>query len=463
MPDAVLGRIGAFEGGGALAWSYAESWWHVAEALNPIEGGRRRRDATNYVVMRRPRPVVVGRVSQSDVDAEAFSRFVGSWGNFSAHIGHRWESLAGAWAKQQVGRPVGEGSAAYLLQHVEELDHNVALHREVERVGVSCPDALFCGRNAAGDVVMQPVDYKVSLDTASFDQVEAERILDLATRGGDFTVAAIWNAAALVGGASLNAASEGREALLERLNDRAICPVGGLFVSPDTAFNRVHMRGRQNQERQRPLRSADVVLVPVSPEQFCAGLPGWDEAQVLLRADGVRADLPGDLGMAERYTRLGAGSAGALQTIHSPLFGPPPALDTVAELQALLAHHPTSLAVLGVLQERRAERLEVLRRRDKLLHLPFRMPALAEALGPYPAADGEALWPATVLRDGMATLHAAHRARVTEAGEQLLRNLGDEGRVMETLEAEWPAFKRAARADLERWALEERGRLAVAE
>lgn len=412
--------------------------------------------------MRRPRPVVVGRVSQSDVDAEAFSRFVGSWGNFSAHIGQRWESIAGAWAKQQVGQR-GEDGAAFLLQHVEELDHNVALHREVERVGVSCPDALFCGRTATGQIVMQPVDYKVSLDTASFDQVEAERILDLATRGGDFTVAAIWNAAAFVGGELGNAGSNGREALLERLNGGAICPVAGLFVSPDTAFNRVHMRSRQNQERRRPLRSADVVLVPVSPEQFCSGLPGWEEAQLLLRADRVRADLPGDLGMAERYTRLGAGSTGALLTIHSPLFGPPALLDTVAELQALLAHHPSSLAVLGVLQERRALRLEVLRRRDKLLHLPFRMPALAEALGPYPGTSGEAPWPATLLRDGIALLHAAHRARVAEAGEQLLRNLDDEGRVLETLEAEWPAFKRAARADLERWAQEARDGLTVAE
>ncbi|HEY8742387.1 MAG TPA: hypothetical protein VIU62_04770, partial [Chloroflexota bacterium] len=145
----------------------------MPEESTPIEGGKRRRDATSYVVMRRPRPMIVGRASQADVEAEAYARFVGSWGNFSAHVGQRWELVAGGWATTRAGQPMTAGATTFTLEHVEELDHNVELHREVERVGVSCPDALFCGRDAAGHVIVQPVDYKVSLDTASFDQVEA--------------------------------------------------------------------------------------------------------------------------------------------------------------------------------------------------------------------------------------------------------------------------------------------------
>lgn len=121
--------------------------------------------------------------------------------------------------------------------------------------------------------------------------------------------------------------------------------------------------------------------------------------------------------------------------------------------------HPTSLSVLGVLQERRAQRLELLRRRDKLLHFPFRMPALLEALGTPPDGETGAGWPSLVLREGIAGLHAAHRSRVAAAGEQSLTQRRDDTLVLETLEGDWPVFKRAARVDLERWAKETRLRL----
>jgi len=90
---------------------------------------------------------------EADVDAEAYARFVGSWGNFSAHVGQRWEQVAGDWATAHVGLPLTGGDTPFTLERVEELDHNEELHREVERVGVSCPDALFCGRDAAGHVI----------------------------------------------------------------------------------------------------------------------------------------------------------------------------------------------------------------------------------------------------------------------------------------------------------------------
>lgn len=411
--------------------------------------------------MRRPRSLLVGRVSQADVEAEAYARFVGSWGNFSAPIGQRWEQLAGAWAQTRIGGSLPSGEGAYTLLHIEALDHNIELHREVERVGVSCPDALFCGRDSAGRVVIQPVDYKVSLDTAGFDQVEAERILDLATRGGQHTVRAIWNAALLVGGEPADTGVDEREGLLERLHAEAICPIDGLFVSPDTAFNRVHLRSSYNRQRQHPLRPVDVLLVAATPEQFFGGLAGWQEAQLLLQADRVRADLPGDLGMAEHYARLGAGAAGAMHMLHSPLFGPAEPLDTAGELRRLLTTHPTSVQVLTVLQQRRAERLELLRRRDKLLNLPFRMPALVEALGPVPNSGSDALWPADVLRTGITALHAAHRARVSEEGANLTTLGWDDERVLSELEQDLPAFRRAARADLDRWAANEQGRAAT--
>jgi hypothetical protein len=109
--------------------------------------------------MRRPRPQVVGRAHQADADAEAYARFVGNWGQFSAVIGQRWERLASVWASGRVGSELRYAGGSYALRHVEDLDSNTALHREVERVGVSCPDALFCGPSGDGQVVVQPVDY----------------------------------------------------------------------------------------------------------------------------------------------------------------------------------------------------------------------------------------------------------------------------------------------------------------
>lgn len=419
-------------------------------------GGKRRRDVTNYVVMRRPRPLVVGRAPQADVDAEAFARFVGSWGNFSAHVGHRWEQLASEAAEARLGQPVHFGDTAYTLNHVEELDRDHELHREVERVGVSCPDALFRGRDAAGRVVIQPVDYKVSLDTASFDQVEASRILDLATRGGERTVAAIWRAVGQATDAP-EPADGARAALLAQLAEGALQPVDGIFVAPDTAFNRVHLRSPQNRQRERPLRPADVLLVSAVPARFFGDLPGHAEARLLMQADHVRADLPGDLGMAERYARLGSGARGALLTVRTPLFGPPPEDDTAGELRELLRQHATSADMLRHLQGRRAERLELLKRRDQLLRFPFRIAALADALGRPPAApEGTPAWPAELLRAGIGALHAAHRERVAERGAQLLASGLDDATVLERLEAEWQQFRRAARADIERWAQAQR-------
>ncbi|HEY8744255.1 MAG TPA: hypothetical protein VIU62_14215, partial [Chloroflexota bacterium] len=145
--------------------------------------------------------------------------------------------------------------------------------------------------------------------------------------------------------------------------------------------------------------------------------------------------------------------------VHSPLFGAPATLEPAEELARLLTTHTTSVSVLGVLQERRAQRLEMLRRRDKLLHFPFRMPVLLDALGAPPTGAMDAGWPSSVLREGIADLHAAHRSRVAAAGEPLLAQGRDDLLVLETLEGEWPVFKRAARADLEHWARETRLRL----
>jgi hypothetical protein len=236
--------------------------------------------------------------------------------------------------------------------------------------------------------------------------------------------------------------------------------VDGLFVSPDTAFNRAHLRSRENQRRQRPLRAQDVLLVPVRPAELFSGLPGGEEARVLMQLDRVRADLPGDLGMAERYARLGAGVRGALHTIHTPLFGPAPALDTVAEVRRLAQPRMSSLDVLRPLQTRRAERLDDLARRDKLLRFPFRFGALAEALvlGRGEEAGEEALWPVEELRAGMHALHARHRERLEARGVALLEEgLGDAA-ALDRLDLEGPRFKREARADLERWATEVRAR-----
>lgn len=418
---------------------------------------RRQRDVAPYVLTRKPFPVVIGSTSLADVNAEAYARFIGNWGNASGHLGKRWEQVATSWATARRGVLTVGVESPFTLLHVAELDGNDVVHKEVERVGVSCPDALFCGLNEHGVVVLQPVDCKLSLDTASFDQVDGERVLDLARYGGDRTSAAIWEAAL---GADWEpgdtlaalAAESPRSALQAALETDAITVQSGIFLSPNTPFNKSHLASAENKKRKRPLTRQDVVLVDVAPEDVFGQLPGWQEAQILLEVDGVAARGNLNLGRAEQYYRLGVGVRGVLGLLNTPLFVDKPVEDDAA-LRKLLAAQQwrSSLALLTQLQVQRAARMTLIERRDKIARLPLGYFAVIDLVGKALGPSSDPAQAKVIASTCLVAARAAHRARVLERGAALIAEGLTEDAALARLEEQQPALRREAGEACERW------------
>ncbi|MCL5946608.1 MAG: hypothetical protein M1298_01095, partial [Chloroflexi bacterium] len=112
----------------------------------------RKRDTAGDVLTLRPLPVVIGLAPPGDFRAEAYSRAIGSWGTVSADIGQRWEVIAA----RRLTAMIMANSEQLGAPRVEELllfDSNPSIHREIERAGISCPDALLLRRSERGEFI----------------------------------------------------------------------------------------------------------------------------------------------------------------------------------------------------------------------------------------------------------------------------------------------------------------------
>src|SRR6202165_5815868 len=90
---------------------------------------------------------------------------IGDWGRASEHIGARWEHVAGSLARAQLG------PEDYLIVLAE----TPALMAEVLGSGLPHADALRTWREN-GHLALEPLDFKLSLETASARQVSTETL-----------------------------------------------------------------------------------------------------------------------------------------------------------------------------------------------------------------------------------------------------------------------------------------------
>ena len=296
-----------------------------------------------------PRPILaVGKHGPSSVDAEDFARRLGNWGNASRLIGARWEAVAPGllWKRLPWRIPLGGGQVAE-VRALLSLDADPAIGATLQRAGVSAPDLLLIGRIGTRQYV-RAADCKVSLDTADREQTAPARLQQMFARAAQDHPAV---ATALV--AQVDALAEPERAAASAVITAALaCDwdhllLGeGLFVAPDNGFNRWFLSRLEDRRRtgsplgrmpaSGPRRSGADVSGPVDAAQharlnlpshleqigareFLAGVPGWEEAQLVAQLDGLELEKA-DLAIAERCWRVGVGLRGAVVALKRRLF-----------------------------------------------------------------------------------------------------------------------------------------------
>jgi hypothetical protein len=221
---------------------------------------------------------------------------IGDWGRASEHIGARWEDVAGALARQQLGP----------LDHLVVLAATPALMAEVLSSGLPHADALRTWADD-GQLALEPLDFKWSLETASARQVTSETLQRLL-------------AAEL---ATLETAlTQARQALGLEPTSAAVAR-DGRFVAPVHPANHAALLA----EPELP-----TLLLPVDPHTFFEPLPGWSAAHALARLESADLDRLSGIEAIERYYRLGAGVEGALTRLHTGLFDTEPSKVDAAAL-----------------------------------------------------------------------------------------------------------------------------------
>jgi hypothetical protein len=218
---------------------------------------------------------------------------IGDWGGASEQIGRRWEQLGGRSLDGLIGvERAGPDDVPYLPKRAIVIANDPALAAQVQAHGKSHADAILVG--VQGDRgVLEPVDFKWTLETANPRQVGAEVLADLLTDPPALLAERLRDALA-------NVPTPDDPALHD-----------GIFLAPDHAANRAILAP------SGPLDPAWVALCPVDAAEFFTDLAGWDVALALARADGIQ--LRG-VETTERYYRLGAGVLGALRRLNSSVF-----------------------------------------------------------------------------------------------------------------------------------------------
>src|SRR5215472_3837445 len=251
------------------------------------------------------------------------------WGRASEHIGARWEDVAGPLAR------VAIGPDNYLVV----LAATPTLMADVLQSGLPHADALRT-YSEDGQMALEPLDFKWSLETASARQVSQETL-------GRLLAAEL---------PSLATALELARQALGLNTETPILPRDGRFVAPEHPANRAALRAEP---------SLPSLLLPVEPRAFFEPLPGWPAARVLARWEGTDLDRLKSVEAVERYYRLGAGATGALTRLSTGLFDTePPSIDApklltalrqegrASSLNALLLHLEHRLAERKLLDER---------------------------------------------------------------------------------------------------------------
>jgi hypothetical protein len=141
--------------------------------------------------------------------------------------------------------------------------------------------------------VLEPVDFKWTLETANPRQVSAEVLSLLLDEPPPLLAMRL------------------AEGLADLPSPDEPIYHDGIFLAPDHADNRAQLAPLG------PLDSAWAVLCPIDAAELFPSLPGWDVAIALARSDGAYL---GTVEASERYYRLGAGVLGALRRLQATVF-----------------------------------------------------------------------------------------------------------------------------------------------
>lgn len=404
-----------------------------------------------------PRFLTIAEFPGTSVQAEEYSRLIGAWGEASALIGRRWEELGLSLLEKRLpwSVPLGAGRTA-TITHLISVDSGPDAGPALHAAGVSAPDLLLLGTlGRSGRLVIQAADFKASLDTANPQQVSAARLAGNLPRIASEVPEV---AAAILAQAPSAAYREALTALMAGNVGSTIVPEG-IFIAPDSAFNRWLHRllanVRPGVRLPRLPRGAPATrsrsdgfqllahLEPVAPAAMLGTLEGWSEGERLAALDGRRLNAA-ELTVAERYWRLGAGLHGALRTLYRPVLAQlPAAWDATPALNRLVRRvRPHDAALLLSALARAVEQRQPQWAREKeVLRCPVGFRAWlrhAEAAG-FEVETGEF---AGTVRRKHGSLAASHRQRVTAAARQLHQQRQTNRQVLTALEArsdEWSA------------------------
>ena len=404
-----------------------------------------------------PRYLTIADFPGTSVQAEEYSRLIGAWGEASALIGRRWEELGLALLEKRLpwSVPLGAGRTA-TITHLISVDSGPDAGPALHAAGVSAPDLLLLGTlGRSGRLVVQAADFKASLDTANPAQVSAARLAGnlprIASEVPDV-------AAAILAQAPSTAYREALTNLMAGKVGSTIVPEG-IFIAPDSAFNRwLHQllaNVRPGVRLPRLPRGAPATrsrhdgfqllahLEPVASATMLGTLEGWAEAGRLATLDGQRL-ASAELTVAERYWRLGAGLHGALRTLYRPVLAQLPTdWDATPALDRLVRRvRPTAAAALLSAMARAVEQHRPQWAREKeVLRCPvgFRVWLRCAEQAGFEVETGEF---AGVVRRKHGSLAGNHRQRVTAAARQLHAQRQTNRQVLTALEArsaEWSA------------------------
>ena len=180
----------------------------------------------------------------------------------------------------------------YLTKRALVLQAEPALAAQVQAHGKTHADAILVGVQG-GRSVLEPVDFKWTLETANPRQVGAEVLGELLTEPPPLLAARL------------------AEALADCPEPDQPVHLDGIFLAPDHAENRAHL------SPHGPLDAEWAVLMPIDADEFFPPLPGWDVALSMAQSDSAYV---GTIESSERYYRLGAGVLGAIRRLQSSVF-----------------------------------------------------------------------------------------------------------------------------------------------
>ncbi len=350
-------------------------------------------------------------------------RIVGEWGEASRYIGSRWEELG-----LELLRAGVEGLSPLAILAV---CNDTELQSLLAATGSKNPDVVIV-LATEGASVLQPADFKWSLDVASYRQISAPVLDNLL-------------------GQVPRLAESLRVLLPPEASDAPWRTRDGIFISPKTYLNQQFLRSSENARQEYPIEPTEVTFIPVEPFAFFEPLPGWATARELARLDGSARGLS-QIDTADRYYHLGTGVAGALAVSGTSIFDEDTPIDPAKEVDRLreflksLSPPTTALAIdrLGVQMRHRRD---LGRRLRDLSRSSLRFEDFAGQLTAAGLASGEDaesdLW--RRFGDLYRSLVAAEEAEARKAGRELVAKGAKDVEALDQLERRRDAFERRRR------------------